>query len=284
MSARSFTAAVSAGGRAAQYKDESSEQDVDEKTSLTFQLRSHDGRQQDDSAATRDYLASARNHVLYDIDDEGPRSSPTSTCFSNSSSSSFAHPSKLSFADSPGSPSKGGRRHLDLPYSRDGSHRRDAAGKGRGRRLAVRISVIFIAASCALLLFNGLASTTPWRRVVQNSSLDATAPSTTSSSDPPQHAQKQASAPVAQLSSSAARLEPEWEWAREVSIVYTWVNGSDPEYRRARQKYGGKVGGNRDRDNDDLRFSLRTLQRYMPWHTGKVYVVSPSRPTWASSR
>ena len=44
---------------------------------------------------------------------------------------------------------------------------------------------------------------------------------------------------------------------------------------------GGQVGGNRDRDNDDLKFSLRTLSRSMPWHTGKIYIVSPSPPTWA---
>eukprot|EP01050_Picozoa_sp_SAG11_P048086 SAG11_NODE_25536_length_357_cov_1.383721_1_plen_67_part_10 len=47
-----------------------------------------------------------------------------------------------------------------------------------------------------------------------------------------------------------------------VPIVYTWVDGSDPEYQSLREKYGGKasVGGARDRDNGELRFSLRSLE------------------------
>jgi len=78
-------------------------------------------------------------------------------------------------------------------------------------------------------------------------------------------------------------LEPEWEWARETSIVYTWVNGSEAGYRAVRQRWGGPnaVGGGRDRDNDDLKFSLRTLTKFMPWHNGTIYLVSPSPPSWA---
>ncbi|KDN53465.1 hypothetical protein K437DRAFT_72081 [Tilletiaria anomala UBC 951] len=80
---------------------------------------------------------------------------------------------------------------------------------------------------------------------------------------------------------SGAELEPEWEWARDVSLVYTWVNGSDPTFAAQRKALGGQVGGNRDRDNEDLRFSLRTLHRQLPWHTGKIFIVSPSPPSWA---
>lgn len=84
------------------------------------------------------------------------------------------------------------------------------------------------------------------------------------------------------VSPPAALLEPEWAWARNATILYTWVNGSDPENRRLREQYGGvfAVGGDRDRDNDDLKFSLRTLARHMPWHTGRVVVVSPSPPSF----
>lgn len=81
---------------------------------------------------------------------------------------------------------------------------------------------------------------------------------------------------------SAAPLEPEWEWARNATIVFTWVNGSDPRNRRLREMHGGPfaVGGDRDRDNDDLKYSLRTLARHLPWHTGRIVVVSPSPPSF----
>lgn len=77
-------------------------------------------------------------------------------------------------------------------------------------------------------------------------------------------------------------LEPEWHWARTVSIVYTWVNGSDPAYQELRKKHGGTVGSERDRDNDDLRFSLRALEAMLPWHKGTVCLVSPKGhiPHW----
>lgn len=78
-------------------------------------------------------------------------------------------------------------------------------------------------------------------------------------------------------------LEPEWRWAANVSLVYTWVNGSDPAWRGVRKEYNSRVGGNRDRDNEDMRFSLRSVERLMPWHRGKIYVVSPSSPTWANT-
>lgn len=100
------------------------------------------------------------------------------------------------------------------------------------------------------------------------------------------------------------RLEPKWSWARDIDFVYTvslpctilgvtqtvlrersdpqWVNGSEPEHAALRVKHGGKLGTERDRDNDELRYSLRSLEQFLPWHTGKIYLVSPAGhiPTW----
>jgi len=42
------------------------------------------------------------------------------------------------------------------------------------------------------------------------------------------------------------------------------------------------VGSGRDRDNEDLRYSLRSVTEYMPWSKGKIYIVSPSPPEWLS--
>ncbi|KAE8262074.1 hypothetical protein A4X03_0g2739 [Tilletia caries] len=73
-----------------------------------------------------------------------------------------------------------------------------------------------------------------------------------------------------------------WEFARDSSIVFTWVNGSDVEQQALRAQYGSEkqVGGARDRDNDDLRYSMRSVAAHLPWHRGTVFIVSPTLPTW----
>jgi hypothetical protein len=81
--------------------------------------------------------------------------------------------------------------------------------------------------------------------------------------------------------------------ATPIDIVYLWVDGSDPVWRAKRQQawdqlhprsldavavYGNVEG--RFRDNDELRFSLRALERYFPQH-GHVYVVTDGQtPSW----
>lgn len=84
------------------------------------------------------------------------------------------------------------------------------------------------------------------------------------------------------------------EKARErIDIVYLWVNGADQAWRRKRERvwakwacqhpdalemYGNVEG--RYRDNDELRFSLRALERFFPRH-GKVWIVTDGqRPAW----
>lgn len=78
-----------------------------------------------------------------------------------------------------------------------------------------------------------------------------------------------------------------------VDIVYLWVNGSDGEWRAKRDKYAqnleasehlsvakfGNVEG-RYRDNDELRFSLRALEKFFPEH-GHIYIVTDGQvPDW----
>ncbi|MDC8774274.1 stealth family protein [Roseateles albus] len=78
-----------------------------------------------------------------------------------------------------------------------------------------------------------------------------------------------------------------------VDIVYLWVDGSDPAWRRKRRRAAARLcAGHRDamavygnvegrfRDNDELRYSLRALERYFPAH-GHVYLVTDGqRPAW----
>jgi hypothetical protein len=78
-----------------------------------------------------------------------------------------------------------------------------------------------------------------------------------------------------------------------VDIVYLWVDGSDAGWRSKRQAarqrlnaqqhqqmatYGDVEG--RFRDNDELRYSLRALERFFPDH-GHVYIVTDGQvPAW----
>ena len=62
-----------------------------------------------------------------------------------------------------------------------------------------------------------------------------------------------------------------------IPIVYLWVDGSDKEYKK---RYSLLVNS-RNRDNDDLKYSLRSLETYMPWWKGKLYIVTDNqRPSW----
>ena len=81
--------------------------------------------------------------------------------------------------------------------------------------------------------------------------------------------------------------------AAPIDIVYLWVNGNDPVWRLkraaafsglahdlgSRMALHGNVEG-RYRDNDELRYSLRALERFFPAH-GHVYLVTDAQtPSW----
>ncbi|MEZ0190643.1 Stealth CR1 domain-containing protein [Ralstonia solanacearum] len=78
-----------------------------------------------------------------------------------------------------------------------------------------------------------------------------------------------------------------------IDVVYLWVDGSDPQWQAKRQRalakwaphhaddlalYGNVLG--RYRDNEELRFNLRALERFFPDH-GHVYIVTDGQvPAW----
>jgi len=68
----------------------------------------------------------------------------------------------------------------------------------------------------------------------------------------------------------------------EVSLLYTWVNGSDPSHVASRilrsgdSKYAAP-GNSRFRDLGGLLYSLRSAEKYAPW-IKKIYVVSDQIP------
>ena len=79
-----------------------------------------------------------------------------------------------------------------------------------------------------------------------------------------------------------------------IDVVYTWVNGSDPVLTRELQDFEARQQGDSaanpsgsawvgregpvsqsrfDADRDELRYSLRSLEMYMPWFN-KVWIVT----------
>ncbi len=78
-----------------------------------------------------------------------------------------------------------------------------------------------------------------------------------------------------------------------IDIVYLWVDGSDPVWRAKRHAAALRLGTEaaqsmapysnvegRFRDNGELRYSLRALERFFPGH-GHVYIVTDGQtPSW----
>lgn len=73
-----------------------------------------------------------------------------------------------------------------------------------------------------------------------------------------------------------------------VDIVYMWVDGNDPEWRAKRNRYiGGStiqtadvVGDARWRNVDELRYSLRSVEKFAPW-INHIYIVTDGQcPEW----
>lgn len=69
--------------------------------------------------------------------------------------------------------------------------------------------------------------------------------------------------------------------ATDFSIVYTWVNGSDPLLRIDAVDFNLRLSVARIRDREELRYSLRSVHKYMPWWNGTVIIVTNhGPPTW----
>lgn len=72
-----------------------------------------------------------------------------------------------------------------------------------------------------------------------------------------------------------------------IDIVYTWVDGADPVLAAKRARYSpDKAGGEAScglslyRDNDELRYALRSLEQYAPWVRRVHIVTDGQRPAW----
>ncbi|GER21935.1 exopolysaccharide phosphotransferase [Zafaria cholistanensis] len=75
-----------------------------------------------------------------------------------------------------------------------------------------------------------------------------------------------------------------------IDVVYTWVDGADPDWQRAKAEalhtadaeafIQDAVDEARFADNDELRYSLRSLEQYAPW-VRKIWIVTAGQtPAW----
>ena len=71
----------------------------------------------------------------------------------------------------------------------------------------------------------------------------------------------------------------------KIDLVYCWVNGNDTEWYNKKQQYALKENKYkiinskcRFRDNEELKFSLRSVEKYAPW-INNIYIVTDNQMT-----
>lgn len=73
-----------------------------------------------------------------------------------------------------------------------------------------------------------------------------------------------------------------------IDLIYLWVDGNDPKWREKKMKYTGEqtnitkqvATDARWRNNDELRYSLRSVEMYAPW-INHIYIITDNQcPEW----
>lgn len=73
----------------------------------------------------------------------------------------------------------------------------------------------------------------------------------------------------------------------EIDLVYLWVDGNDPTWRAKHNVAVGRTesdastdGKGRYADNDELKYSLRAVEKYAPW-IRRIFIITDSQtPSW----
>lgn len=79
------------------------------------------------------------------------------------------------------------------------------------------------------------------------------------------------------------------EKSLQVDLIYLWVDGNDPEWRKKKQLYTKVIADDsevnnigRYTSNDELKYSLRSVEKYAPW-IRKIFIVTDNQvPVWLS--
>jgi len=77
----------------------------------------------------------------------------------------------------------------------------------------------------------------------------------------------------------------------DIDLVYLWVDGSDPNWLAKRNAFIGNVEENtsaickgRFANNDELKYSLRSVEKYAPW-IRKIFIVTDNQtPDWLDTK
>lgn len=73
--------------------------------------------------------------------------------------------------------------------------------------------------------------------------------------------------------------------ANSIDVVYTWIDGTDPQWQRSLECHRAEaslpaVQMNRFRDRDELKYSLRSINDFAPW-VNHIYIVTcGQKPRW----
>lgn len=73
----------------------------------------------------------------------------------------------------------------------------------------------------------------------------------------------------------------------EIDLVYLWVDGDDPKWLAKKERFTGRMSdyseeNNKGRyvNNDELKYSLRSAEKYVPW-VRRIYIVTDDQyPEW----
>ncbi|MET9778218.1 stealth conserved region 3 domain-containing protein [Streptomyces sp. NPDC006367] len=74
-----------------------------------------------------------------------------------------------------------------------------------------------------------------------------------------------------------------------IDVVYTWVDGSDPDWVRSRAEFSDRpyheeaANAARYLSRDELRYSLRSLNLYAPWVRNIYLVTADQTPEWLNT-
>ena len=79
-------------------------------------------------------------------------------------------------------------------------------------------------------------------------------------------------------------MEPFGQDLPNIDAVFTWVNGADPRWRKKyRAVVRSKFERSRYQDNEELKYSLRSLAKYAAWFRHIYIVTDAQRPVWLTS-
>jgi len=73
----------------------------------------------------------------------------------------------------------------------------------------------------------------------------------------------------------------------DIDLVYLWVDGNDPDWLARKRAFTGNIKENTEENckgryvnNDELRYSLRSVEKYAPW-VHKIFIVTDNQtPDW----